>query len=295
MQKRHMYRTQVSVRYCCKVNVMSKMNFSNSPGKIVPIPEHEALREELEKLRTELSMLVLERDELLFVECKNIEMAYMLSVGGLEYNAYEIECAVLRLKRKAEMIQAKKNRQEKVILSEIETALDKEFADYRAKLDEKIRKMNDALERSKGQILTDEENAELKKLYRAIVKELHPDLHPDLSEAKKRLFQSAVDAYEFGDLEGLRIIAGMVGGPVTQEENKDMTGQLIKEKERLTKLIQTVNKRIASIKSEYPYILKPLVEDPDKIEEKKAELQAYTQELKEVLAAYTSKIAEMLR
>lgn len=274
---------------------MSKIETSDPTGKIIPIPEHEELKAEIEKLRVELSMLVLERDELIFVECKNIEMAYMLSVGALEYRAYEIECTVLRLKRKADLIQARKNRQEKLILSDIEKALDVEFADFQAKLDEKIRKMNAALERSKGQILTDVENAELKKLYRAIVKELHPDLHPELSEVKKRLFQSAVEAYEYGDLNGLRIISEMVGGSLAQEDEADKTTQQLKEKKRLTKLISSVKKRIASIKSEYPYTMKSIVTDPEMIKAKKNELEAYIQELKEVQAAYTSGIAEMLR
>lgn len=274
---------------------MSKRETSDPTGKIIPIPEHEELKSEIEKLRVELSMLVLERDELMFVECKNIEMAYMLSVGALEYKAYELECAVLRLKRKADLIQARKNRQEKVSLSDIEKALDVEFADYKAKLDEKIRKMNAALERSNGQLLTDQENAELKKLYRAIVKALHPDLHPDLSDAKKQLFQRAVEAYEFGDLVGIRVIAEMVGESLAQGDEADQTTHLLKEKKRLTKLISAVNKRIVSIKSEYPYTMKSIVTDPERIKEKKKELEAYIQELKEVQAAYTSGIAEMLR
>ena len=274
---------------------MSSKQSSDSPGKIVPIPEHEALKEEIEKLRTELSMLVLERDELIFVECKNIEMAYMLSVGALEYKAYELECRVLRLKRKADMIQSRKNRQEKVILSDIEKTLDVEFKDYQAKLDEKIQKMNAALERSQGQVLTDQETAELKKLYRATVKALHPDLHPDLSDAKKRLFQSAVEAYEFGDLAGLRVIAEMVGGSLAQEDEPDKMTYLLKEKERLTKLIGEVKKRIASIKSEYPYSMKSIATDPELIKEKRTKLEAYIQELTEVQDAYISRIAEMLR
>jgi hypothetical protein len=85
-------------------------------------------------------MLVLERDDLLYRECRNIEMAYMLAVGGLEYQAFKIECAILRLKRKAELIQTKKNRQEKVIPSEIENALDMEFAEYEAKLREELKR-----------------------------------------------------------------------------------------------------------------------------------------------------------
>ena len=61
---------------------------------IIPFPDFQKLKEEIEKLRTELSMLVLERDELRFVVCKNIEMEYMMKVGGLEYQAYEAECAL---------------------------------------------------------------------------------------------------------------------------------------------------------------------------------------------------------
>ena len=72
--------------------------------QIIPFPDFQKLKEEIEKLRKELSMLVLERDELRFVICKNIEMEYMLKVGGLEYQAYEAECAFLRLKRKVEPV-----------------------------------------------------------------------------------------------------------------------------------------------------------------------------------------------
>ena len=106
-----------------------------------------------------------------FVICKNIEMEYMLKVGGLEYQAYEAECAFLRLKRKVELIQAKKNRQEKVILSTIEDALDQEFSEYQKRLDEQIDRMNHALERSKGERLSERgERRELKSLYRKIVR-----------------------------------------------------------------------------------------------------------------------------
>ena len=54
---------------------------------VIYFPEFEQLKIEVEKLRTELSMLVQERDELLYVECKNIEMMYMLKLGALEYKA----------------------------------------------------------------------------------------------------------------------------------------------------------------------------------------------------------------
>ncbi len=148
----------------------------SSPSNVIVFPDFEKLKSEVEKMRTELSMLLLERDELQFVICKNIETEYMLKLGSIEYKAYEAQCAALRLKRKIELIQAKKNRQEKVIISAIEETLDNEFAEYQKQLDEQIDKMNDALKRSKADVLSDEDNKELKKLYRKIVKALHPDI-----------------------------------------------------------------------------------------------------------------------
>ena len=59
---------------------------------IILFPDFQKLKEEVDKLRTELSMLVLERDELRLVECKNIEMIYMLELGSLEYKIFETQC-----------------------------------------------------------------------------------------------------------------------------------------------------------------------------------------------------------
>lgn len=92
-------------------------------------PEFDKLQIEVERMRTELSMLLLERDELQFVICRNIETQYMLKIGDIEYRVYEAQCAVLRLKRKLELIQAKQNRQEKIDITEIENMLNKEFSD----------------------------------------------------------------------------------------------------------------------------------------------------------------------
>jgi Mg2+ and Co2+ transporter CorA len=258
-------------------------------------PDFEKMKGSVEKLRSELSMLIYKRDELIYVECRDIEMAYMLAIGGLEYKAYEIECAILRLKRKIELIQAKKNRQEEVVLSKIEELLDVEFAEYRAKLNEQVDKMNTALKRSRCKLLSEEETRELKKLYRAIVKSLHTDLHPDLSEAKIQLFHNAVTAYENGDINGLRIISEMVADPVLPADKPDAISQLIKEEEQLSRLIQSVSDRIAEIKSEYPYTMKSFVQCPEKIAARKAELETNIERLNETLAAYTAKIEEMLR
>lgn len=75
-------------------------------SNIILFPEIEKLKTEISSLKARISELLCMRDQMLFVECKNIEMEYMLPLGDLEYKAYELNCHMLRLKRKAELIQA---------------------------------------------------------------------------------------------------------------------------------------------------------------------------------------------
>ena len=262
---------------------------------IILFPDFQKLKEEVDKLRIELSMLVLEWDELRFVKCKNIEMIYMLKLGGLEYKAFEAQCVCLRLKRKMELIQAKINRQEKIVLSEIEDTLDAEFLEFQKKLDEQINKMKAAIERSQYDVLSKEDSRELKKLYHRIIKALHPDLNPDLTPTQLALFNDAVKAYENGDLNMLRIIDEMVSEPILSDDHMDIMKQLANEKERLVDLLKTVKDSIEKIKSEFPYTIKELINDPGKIEARKAELKSLIHEYEEAIATYKARIDEMLR
>lgn len=266
-----------------------------STGNVIVFPDFEKLKNEVERMRTELSMLLLERDELQFVICKNIETEYMLKLGSIEYKAYEAQCAALRLKRKIELIQAKKNRQEKVIISAIEETLDTEFAEYQKQLNEQIDKMNDALKRSKAEVLSDEDNKKLKKLYRKIVKALHPDINPDVSQAQVQLFDNAVSAYKNGDLNTLRIIGEMVGNNPLFEQHKDAMTQLVEERERLQGLLKSIRESIDNIKSEYPYTMKDILEDTEKTEQKKQELENILEQYNELILIYKAKIEEMIR
>ena len=274
---------------------------------IVIYPYFEKLKEEVEKLRNEFLALVIERDEL-NIECKNIEMEYMLAIGVLELKIHELECRILYLKREIEMIQAVRNLQKELDLSEIEDELDTEFEEYKARVDEQAEKVNEARERSRRQSekAHDEyENYdepkqagsvihELKKLYRAIMKKLHPDVNPDVDEAGIRLIHQANDAYEDGDIESLRMIMAMIDKPEFAESRPDDTMRLQEERARFIRLIQMIRNEIAGIKSKYPYTMKSFLKDPEKIAARKAQLGAHISELDEALAAYSAKITEMM-
>lgn len=261
---------------------------------IVLFSGFEKLKEEIKRLKTELSMLLLERDELEFVTCKNIEVAYYLKFGALEYKAYEAQCTALRLKRKIELIQVRLNRQEKVDLLIVEQTLDTEFADYKKILNEKIDKMNEAIEYSNLDELTSQQSKELKKLYRNIVKNLHPDINPNVTSEQLRLLENAITAYKNGNIATLQMINAMLSDSDISENTQDVMSALTEEKERLESMLLNVRKGIDKIKSSYPYTVKDLVTDSEKGQQYKEKLEGIFNQYEILIKIYKAKLKEML-
>ena len=261
--------------------------------KIIIFPEYKSLKSETEKLRSELSMLLPERDELLFVICRNLETEYMLKIGGLEHQIYAKQCEAQRLKRKAEMIQAALNRQEKPNFAKIDSLLDEEFTIYQEKLDEQVRKMNEALKHSTAKLLSPEDTKELKGLYRKIIKALHPDLHPNITDAERQLFEHAVTAYKNGDLLSIRAIYETIGEVPAAQEDADTMHSLMMTKKRLESVLAGIREEIAAIKGRYPYTEKELLADDAKTEERRRQLQGALEQYQKLCDIYLDRIAAL--
>ncbi len=256
--------------------------------------EYEALLKEAKKLQTELSALIMERDELKHHICKNIQTEYMLKLGTLEYKVFEFQCKILRIKRKIELIQAQFNRQEIVNIIEIEIKLDFEYAEYQEKLNEKMNDINEALERSNMGKLSPEESGELKKMYKQIVKKLHPDMNPDVTEGELKLFNQAVEAYKNGDIQALRSISIMISEISDYEETSDSMDALKEKINRLKQMITNVLNNIEYIKQSFPYNQKELLSNTMKIKERQDELNALLDEYKKIYSVYKQKLNDML-
>lgn len=261
---------------------------------IIIFPEFDKIKNEIERLRIELSMLLLERDELQFVICRNIEAKYMLEFGSIEYRAYEAQCTALRLKRKIELIQAKRNRQEPVSIVAIEEILDQEFASYQKQLDERISKMNEALQWKESDALSESDSKELKMLYRKLVKILHYDMNPERTDAQRELFEHAVTAYKNGDLATLRMIDAMVGSETLVKQSGDTIEQLNEEKRRLQNLLKKIQESIAQIKIRYPYTMKEILEDEEKTEQLRQQYEEILGQYEEHILFYRIKIEKMM-
>ncbi len=264
-------------------------------GQIIELPDIAAIKREIQELKKSLEELVFERDELRFVVCENIKMTYMLEIGNLEYRVYDAYCDFLRLRRKKEFIQAKKNRQEPIQMDAIDSFLDIEFQEYKKKRDEKIDEINQAIERSKMESMPEEEAAEFKTMYRSIVKSLHPDLNPDTTDAEQELFVHATEAYKEGDFGTLQLIFQMIGSEHHHESEPSSLSKLQSEKKRIQILVDRVKADIEFIKTTVPYIWRIYIKDENKKAEKISKLQKELKSFQEAIRTQQELINDLMR
>lgn len=256
-----------------------------------PHPEDRALREEIARMRASLTALLLQKDDLLLIQSRRIEAAYLRRFGALELKVYECWCECLRAKKKARLIRACRNRRAAAKLEEIEATLDEELAQYREELANRFRRVEGAVERREGPGLSQRGQKELKELYRQAVKALHPDLHPGEDEKRSRALDQAMRAYRAGDLETLR---GLCDTLEPAAERASTLDELRAEAKRLRAGIKSFNAQLEDIKTKYPFNARIYLEDEDQGRAREAELKKQLQALRERTARYEAEISGML-
>lgn len=261
-------------------------------------------RLEIKALRELLSEQLFERENLVNIELKDIESAYMRELGVLEAELYRAQSEARLLKRRLELMQACINRQEPIREAEINETIRREQAEFDLKYETIAQKIRDAyyyeLRRrqqesgvSKNDAQEDPEE-ERRRLYRKIVKAMHPDLHPNQTQEQKDLFLRAIDAYKNFDLDTLRQIAAMLDDD-TPEQADDPEQALVREVERLLDLVRGIRLGLQGIRSRYPYTKKALLEDPVRLAEEKEKLREQLDDAEKQSDIYRKRIEELRR
>ena len=291
--------------------------------------EETRLRAQIRALRELLATLVQERDELVHVICRELEARYYRELGSLEAKVFRADGLVNYFRRRAEYLRAARNQDEKPDLEKVEQKLRKDLEEYQKVYEEFTRRAKEAeaqrpkragkstslAETKTGEKASDpqgQENVEdevpseeaeaedkilseedrLKRLYRRIVKAMHPDLHPEQDEATRTLFKRAIQAYKDGDLKTLQEIDGMCAD-TEPEPGQDPLQALQEEKQRLLDLVFRLRYEIRHIKTRFPYTKKKLLDDPELLAAEKKRLEQALFQLRQQAERYRREVADL--
>lgn len=158
------------------------------------------LAQEVESAQNALLTRIEQLDTLRYVEAPKLRNEYMVKIGTTEDEVLNAELDAKMLQRKLELIQIKRNRREPIDMAEIDQQIEAERKELLAQAET----ANAASQRLPQ--LTEEQQAELQELYQKIVEGFHPQVHPNLTDTEKALYEKAVDAYRNRNLAALKLI-----------------------------------------------------------------------------------------
>lgn len=255
-------------------------------------PEMQRLANENDLLREELTGLLTEADQLIHVVKPNLLAMYQTRIGAWELRLLRAQWETARARREVEMIQAGFNRGQKPNLREIEGLLDLEFLGWQERVREAAERIQAAEHRLKHP-LPPAEDRELKKLYYALVKRLHPDVNPCLTDDQQRLWRRAQEAYAAGDLHELRALALLAEKSRTVAPAARSLDRLRQEQAALARQIAEMLKRIQNIQAAPPFSLRPQLEDDAWLARRRQELEIQIEQLqaqRNALAAHRQQL-----
>ena len=228
----------------------------------------------------EYEALLLERDQV-EKEAGQIWTAYMKEFGQLIVDVFEKKVESIKRKKIIAYYQMQINRGEKVDPAAMEEYLKREMASYYAQLQELIDSMK-RCKRSKNSSPYEVKRSKL--LYRRIAKLIHPDINPetDRNEQLRELWERALSAYHANNVKELSEIEVLV-----RKVLKDLgLGDVKVDIPDILDRINDLKKEVADITTSEPYTYKYLLENDEKVTEKKEELQkeldAYTHYIKQL-------------
>ena len=266
----------------------------NETNTMIIHPEIQRLAEENSLLREEVAHLLTEAHDLVHTVKPNLLAIYQTKIGVWELKRFQAQCQAARLKRKVELIQACLNQGRWPDLAAIDAQLEEEFKAWENKIRLECERLAEAEERLQH-LLSDEDDHQLKKLYYALVKKLHPDLNPELTEDQKRLWLRVQEAYEHADIEELRALTVLADRTVLPYSSASSLERLSKEQNVLEQHVQRLLKEIEKIESQPPLTMQSDLSNGDWVRNRCEEIHATIIELQKRCAGLTSHIENLLK
>lgn len=216
--------------------------------------------------------LLLYRDSL-SREAELYLIAYINEFGELINKVFEAEIECIRLKKSIAYVQAAINSGGFVNREELDEYLNNVMSDYYRQLEDMINQQKAC---KKSHTVSEYDILKIKKIYRRIAKQIHPDIcpviqqHPEFAE----LWNRVQIAYNHNDLKNLEELEFLINKAL-EDAGIDSVDVLIPD---IDEKIKEVEAEIEKIRTTDPYLYRDLLNDDDAVKEKKRELKEKLEE-----------------
>lgn len=199
----------------------------------------------------------------------DLKTQYIVKIGYLEHELYDLDIKLGVAKRKIELAQDALSQNNKVNLSLIEAEIKREFCEFLDIIDSKEQEIKIAGYFNSVDRLTEEEYQDLRKYYKSIARLILPDINPNLNEVQKALWEKANIAYENGEVQFLKIIYKLANDEAfgLKEFEEVSISEMDK---RIVDFENKINKDLRDIQAlqdNFPFNKEELLKDEGKIKE----------------------------
>lgn len=256
------------------------------PTGIILNPEYENLQKRLDELSEQYAQALADYTHFTTVVRKNLDSAYLSTIGRKEHQLFSIRVQTLQLRRKMSLIQAAANRGERLAKDELEKTIQKEFEEYKKQLDAQQESIRQAQRHELSPRLSAKKSRQVSEIFHRLVKKLHPDLNPDLPPEAAELWQRIITAYSAGDWSELILLSDIVdeyfaGNPI--KHSALGTLELLQARiQQLEDKISTLAQKKTELAEKPPFSYQKLLDNSSALLEKRSELDTQIKEAQEI-------------
>ena len=237
----------------------------------------------------EYEELLLKRDQI-FRECGSYMTAYKKEFGDLITANFELKVECIKKKKTISYCRRRMNRGLAIDTTRMQAEIEQEMTLYYTQLKEMLA---DTERAKRAGTISEFRLKRAKKIYRRLTKILHPDINKKTMENEnlKELWERIAKAYQHSDADELEDLEVLVRRAM--ETLGDGSFEL--NPDDLEARIERVENQINDMLTTEPYIYGELLEDEEKKQAYREQLQAEHEDYEQYLESLSKTLDEMLR
>lgn len=242
-------------------------------------PEQKMLYIQYDLLRKEFSELLTQKNEMLMYEEQYLTALYLNAVGKLQHQKFCLNVEIKMLMQRIQLIQSYINKNVSPDKQLIEQKIQQQFEEYLKKIAQESEQLIVAKKYlTENSFLPPHLVQKIKEVYKMIVKKLHPDINPNVTEQEKDLLLKAQAAYDMCNLDALNaILLSMdMNTPAVAYNPEGIKEQVAKLEVHVAKLKSQVDE----LEGKFPFSFRDKLSDESWIEAEQQSMEADIDALK---------------